>query len=164
MAKLTDMPVEVLRRVAYYVKCKDYDLTLKSASRICRYLTPVFQEGLFTKVHLDDRFRSFPVTNKFYSMIRTSPHIIKYIQSFSVSLLHEDLVVYVLSNASGIKKLQFREDDEKSNTYVPRRNAYKTETRTAIVSALEKFPLTEVHLHRVSPPLSLLTVLETQEP
>ncbi|KAF9003257.1 hypothetical protein BDQ17DRAFT_1541838 [Cyathus striatus] len=154
MVNLTDLPTEILRQIAYYVKYEDVQ-TLKSASRVCRCLTSAFQEDLFPEINLENP----AATDRFEAIIWTSPHLISYIQSFSVSLSHEDLVVRVLSNASKIKKLRFNDDNCRGDSKVydtQRWYAYKTDTRTTTESTLGKLPLNEIYFDRVPIPLSLL--------
>ncbi|KAF9003252.1 hypothetical protein BDQ17DRAFT_1425225 [Cyathus striatus] len=154
MAKFTDLPLETIREIARYVGYEDFS----SLTLVCRYLTPVFQESLFSKIHLDhhpDRFRGLPAAYRFSSIAWNSPHLIPYIRSFSISLWsrrHEDLLVQVLSHGSNIRRLLI------SEAYTAGWDQYSSKTLAVLSSTLAKLPLAEVHLYCVTQfPLSLLT-------
>ncbi|KAF9003315.1 hypothetical protein BDQ17DRAFT_1425281 [Cyathus striatus] len=143
MTNLTALPVELLQRIAYYVKFDHAHLrTLKSVSLVCQYLKPIFQEYLFSKVILDEHMtttlRDLAV-NRFFSAVETSPHLLSYTRTLSIPM--SDKVIHALLYASKLQKLQ-----------ITVKNCSYPDT---FASSLGKLPIIEIYLENMrSFPLS----------
>ncbi|KAF9003253.1 hypothetical protein BDQ17DRAFT_1355820 [Cyathus striatus] len=154
-ATLTDLPVELLQRIATFLLFERNLNALQSASLVCRYLAPAFQEGVFAQVILDIPIQRSGATTgieQFSSITRTSPHLLSYIRTLGVLLTSQDLLCHVLRNAPNIRKLRLT-----GQLFTGEWSTLGEETRASIASALITLSVQQLHLDFVRRlPLSFL--------